>query len=272
MVGEYKNLIRWAGGKRWFLTDFKMLISGLEFNDYYEPFMGGGCVFFSLPEGHKAYLSDLNKDLMIMYEAVRDFPYQVIEKIKSLPVGKEGYYRIRKQKPVNDIDIAARFIYLNHYSFNGIYRENSKGEYNVPYGYNRKEYDYEKILFASKKLMNADISSGDFEKIKGKIKKGDLVFLDPPYSVSEKPKENGFVAYNAHTFSIKDQERLKTLILSIIKEEAYFIMTNGMSDEITSIFNECGTQIITERKCVISGTVNARKSFNECVYSNLPQG
>lgn len=271
MAGKYKNLIRWTGGKRWFLSDFKMFISDLKFNDYYEPFMGGGYVFFSLPEGHKAHLSDLNENLMIMYEAVRDFPDQVIDKIKSLPVGEEGYYHVRKQKPANDIDIAARFIYLNHYSFNGIYRENSKGEYNVPYGYNRKEYDYGKILFASEKLKNADISSGDFEKIKGEIKKGDLIFLDPPYSISKKPEENVFVGYNAHTFSMEDQKRLKALIMSIIKEEAYFIMTNGMSDEITSIFNECGTQIITERKCVISGTVDARKSFNECIYSNIPQ-
>ena len=265
-----QNLIRWAGGKKWFVPIFFRLIDGLEFEDYYEPFLGGGSIFFNMDSKHKAFLSDLNDKLIIMYQAVKDNPEAVIRKMKEFPIGKDGYYFVRSQEPDDYISIAARFIYLNHYSFNGIYRENAAGKYNVPFGFNRSEYDYSRILGASKKLESAIICFQDFAEISSSIKENDLVFLDPPYSKSESVCGNSFVSYNARFFRLKDQERLRKLIDEINEKHAYYIMTNGNDDKISEIFDGCGQKLRCSRKCVISSISTARRSFDELIYTNIP--
>lgn len=269
-MSAHQNLIRWAGGKKWFIPIFTKLVKGLKFADYYEPFLGGGSIFFNMETVHRAFLSDLNKNLIIMYQAVKDNPEAVISKMKEFPIGKEGYYLVRSQEPVDDIAIAARFIYLNHYSFNGIYRENAAGKYNVPFGFVRTEYDYSRITEASKKLESASICFQDFEAIASYIKENDLVFLDPPYSRSETVIGNSFVSYNAQFFRLKDQERLRHLIDTINKKHAYYIMTNGNDSRIAEIFDGCGKKLLYSRKCVISSIVSARGSFEELIYTNIP--
>lgn len=273
MIGKSNNpaFIRWAGGKRWFISTFKALIQDLEFRDYYEPFLGGASIFFSLPGMHKAYLSDINEDLITMYKAVQTNPDAVVAKLKELPVGKDEYYSIRSWEPQKSdtISIAARFIYLNHYSFNGIYRENSNGKYNVPYGYRKAQFDFKRIFNASEMLKCAVISSQDFSDAVKPVKEKDLVFLDPPYS-SGAPQNKAFVSYTRDGFSIEDQNRLRDVIQQIVDSKAYFIMTNGATATILEIFEQCGTCIPIQRNCVISGTAGARRVYNECAYTNIP--
>ena len=263
--------IRWAGGKRWFIPQFKALTQDLMFRDYYEPFLGGASIFFSLQDGHKAHLSDINRDLIIMYKAVQCNPEAVISMLMKLPIGKDEYYEIRSWEPDKDdvISVAARFLYLNHYSFNGIYRENASGKYNVPYGYRNAEFDFERIRWASEKLKDADISERDFKEVVNDVHEGDLVFLDPPYSTGDPPNK-AFVSYTRHGFSIDDQKRLRSVIDCIVSAGAYFIMTNGDSPVILEIFDQCGTFLPIKRNCVISGVKKARGDYNECAYTNIP--
>lgn len=128
-----KPFLRWAGGKNWLIKYLPGLIKDLDFNNYHEPFFGGGSVFFALsPDG--AILSDINEELINTYVEVRDNVESVIKIIDEWAVNEDQYYVIRSEEPDDSIRRAARFIYLNRTSFNGIYRVNRKGQYNVPYG------------------------------------------------------------------------------------------------------------------------------------------
>lgn len=133
-MAKNTSFIRWAGGKAWFVPAVHDMIQNLQFNNYIEPFMGGASIFFSLDLPNKAYLSDINGELANTFIQIRDNLDLVTEKLKEYKSDKESYYEIRKQDPVSLIEQAARFLYLNFYSFNGIYRVNSRGKFNVPYG------------------------------------------------------------------------------------------------------------------------------------------
>ena len=200
---QMNSFIRWAGGKSWLVPYVQELIQGLEFNNYYEPFMGGASVFFSIDISGESFLSDINSELVETFCAVRDNPHRIINYLKQFSTDMNSYYLIRETTPRGKYQRAARFLYLNTYSFNGIYRVNKFGKYNVPYGYRENvEIDYNRIIEASNKLQNAAIKCQDFDECKTMIKKGDLVFLDPPYTVSR----------NANTMFIKYNSKLLLMI------------------------------------------------------------
>ena len=179
-----KSFLRWAGGKSWFIDYFANLTKNIQINHYHEPFLGGAAVFFSLQTNRRSYLSDLNEELVNAYISVRDNPMEVIEAVKRFGNGKDEYYRVRNLNLENEIEKAARFIYLNHTSYNGIYRVSKTGKYNVPYGkIDDWKINEQTILAASRKLRNTNIKCGDFTCNKKSIKPGDLFFLDPPYKL-----------------------------------------------------------------------------------------
>ncbi len=126
--------IRWAGGKNWLVRFVKKLASNIDINHYHEPFLGGGAIFFSLEHKKRAYISDINEELIDTYLAVKDNPYETIDVLNGYENTEEEYYRIRALRPETRIEKAARFIYLNQTSYNGLYRVNKNGDYNVPYG------------------------------------------------------------------------------------------------------------------------------------------
>ena len=270
MTKAIQPFLRWAGGKNWFVPYMKTIISDLEFNNYYEPFLGGGSVFFSLDlESHqKAFLSDLNDELISTYNAVKEEPEAVIKRLKTLRNTEEEYYKIRKMKCRAVSSKAARFIYLNQTSFNGLYRVNKKGEYNVPYGFRSTlSYDYNRILEASRKLQNATVTSSDFSTYTESIKENDLVFLDPPYTVSR--DQNGFIKYNSKLFSLDDQYRLNAFVQSIADKGAYYILTNAAHDTIREIFSNCVTVFPLRRSSVIGGKQAKRQKVAELVFTNI---
>ena len=262
-----KPFLRWAGGKRWF-TKYLDNVNNLKVNNYYEPFLGGGAVFFSLNNFKKAYLSDLNPDLIETYKCIRDKPEKIISFLKTFYNSENEYYKIRDIIYENDYQRAARFIYLNRTSFNGIYRVNQLGKFNVPYG-KRKNIDLvdsENIYKVSKKLKNTIINHQDFELIYSKIKEHDLVFLDPPYTVAH--ENNGFIQYNQKIFSLGDQERLAKFIQKIKNKGAYYILTNAKHQAILDIYREIDFPITLTRSSTVGGSGARREGFNEYIFSN----
>ena len=270
-MAKNTSFIRWAGGKAWFVPAVQDMIQNLQFNNYIEPFMGGASIFFSLDLPNIAYLSDINGELANTFIQIRDNLELVTEKLKEYKTDKESYYEIRKQEPVNLIEQAARFLYLNFYSFNGIYRVNSKGKFNVPYGCRSGEFNYDRLEGIRGKLQIAEIAERDFGACREYIHEGDLVFLDPPYAVSSKSSDNNiFIAYNPTLFSLDDQQRLANLIDYINEVHAYFILTNAHHPEIAKIFKDKGEMLEYDRTCNIGGKSAKRGKVQEYIFTNIP--
>lgn len=270
-MAKTTTFIRWAGGKSWLVPYVHDLIEGLEYNNYYEPFMGGASVFFSLDDNHNSFLSDINKELINTFKAVKDNPEKIISILKTYKTDEESYYEIREKETNQKYESAARFLYLNANSFNGIYRVNKNGKYNVPYGKIGREVNYERLLEVSKKLTNAHISCHDFYSIDVNVQKGDLIFLDPPYTCSVNHHENCFIQYNQKLFSLNDQYRLASLIRNINDKDAYYILTNAAEPIIKNIFEDKGRFIVRERNSLIGGKNSYRGTINEYIFTNIPE-
>ena len=269
-MAKNTSFIRWAGGKAWFVPTVQELIKDIKFNNYFEPFMGGASIFFSLEIPHEAYLSDINEELVNTFIQIRDHLDQVKEKLREYKTDKDSYYVIREQEPTNPVEQAARFLYLNFYSFNGIYRVNRAGKFNVPYGRRIGEFNYDRLDGIKEKLQNTVIQKQDFDDCRKYIQKGDLVFLDPPYAVASKATdEDHFIAYNPQLFSLEDQNRLAGLIDYINKVGAYYILTNAHHDEIKKIFEGKGTLLELDRTCNIGGKAARRGKVQEYIFTNI---
>ena len=264
--------VRWAGGKTWLIPHLPQIIGNTHIEHYHEPFLGGAAVFFSLDHNKKSYLSDVNAQLVNAYIQIRDNPDAVINCFVQFQNTEDEYYRIRDNFiPASLEESAAQFVYLNQTSFNGLFRVNRQGRYNVPYGFRRTwHYDTDRILEASEKLQNTRISVGDFEVNKYRIKEHDLVFLDPPYTVSH--NNNGFIEYNQNLFSLEDQERLSRFIDYIKQKNAYYILTNAAHEEIRRIFTRDGDRRLElRRNSLIGGRNAARAEISEYIFTNIPE-
>jgi DNA adenine methylase len=263
-----KPFLRWAGGKTWLLKHIKQITGNIKFNNYHEPFLGGGAVFFSNTLIKIAFLSDLNEELINTYQVIKENPEEVISILKTYDNNEDFYYYLRKEKPIDKKVCAARFIYLNHTSFNGIYRVNKNGDYNVPYGFRNVDYiEEEKIRSASSALQKANIFHGDFIDSLDNIKSGDLVFLDPPYTVSH--NNNGFIKYNKTLFSLEDQIRLSKFIDSVKDKGAYYILTNAAHKIILEIFEKGDYCYELSRTSLIGGDKAKRGVVSEYIFTNI---
>lgn len=267
-----KPFLRWAGGKSWLIKHLDNIIGDQKFNNYHEPFLGGGAVFFYLNHTGISFLSDLNSELINTYIAIKESPDSVISCLQNYKNTSDDYYEIRDSHPATAFENAARFIYLNQTSFNGLYRVNAKGEYNVPYGNRTKHFlEADKLRAASQKLQNAVLNIGDFESLKKNIAQGDLVFLDPPYTVSR--NHNGFIKYNKNLFSLEDQHRLRALIDVIKENGAYYILTNAAHKTIFDIFYQKTDKCYEfSRANLIGGEKAVRGQIQEYVFTNLQGG
>lgn len=264
---EVRPFLRWAGGKSWLKNYMLELTKSVTINNYHEPFLGGGSVFFTL-NPTKAFLSDLNSDLISTYNAVQENVELVLKYLKNFENTEQYYYKIRSSSFLSKYKKAAQFIYLNQTSFNGIYRVNLKNEYNVPFGYRNKIfYEPKNLRLVSQKLANCTLNNCDFDEAISLVKKNDLVFLDPPYTVSH--NQNGFIKYNHKLFSLQDQYRLAKEIENIKKRGAYFILTNAAHTKIDDIFGKYHNKIELRRASLIGGKNAKRETVSEYLFTNL---
>lgn len=246
-----------------------MLVGDKQFSAYHEPFLGGASVFLGLGLFAKAYLRDSNAELIATYRAIRDHHVRIAERVRLYGNDPETYYAARASVPQDKVERAARFLYLNHTSFNGIYRVNLDGVYNVPFG-NRPSPQIptaEHLRDVAKRLRRAKLETGDFAECLKYVHKGDLVFLDPPYTIAH--NHNGFIKYNQRLFSFDDQMRLNELIEKIKKRRAYYILANAAHESIANLFDNGDTLIETSRRNSIGGINAARGSATEYLFTNL---
>ncbi|TGL17912.1 Dam family site-specific DNA-(adenine-N6)-methyltransferase [Leptospira yanagawae] len=256
--------LKWAGGKRWLIDKY-----GDKFfsnpDRLIEPFVGSGAVYFGLSP-KRAILCDKNADLINTYQAIKDDWQTVVKhlKIHDRNHSYEYYYKLRSQKNRSYAAKAAQFIYLNRTCWNGLYRVNRKGEFNVPMGSKTKVVmdtdDFEKI---SKQLTNAKLLSGDFTLAINQAKQGDFVFADPPYTV--KHNNNGFVKYNEGLFSWDDQIRLRDSLQEAIKRGAKVLVTNAYHSSVRSLYQGMGEIMKLNRPSIIAANSSARGIYEEMV-------
>ena len=268
---KIKPFLRWAGGKNWLTKNIDSVLP-THFNNYYEPFLGGGSIFFHLKNQNlikgQATLSDLNPKLIKCYQTLRDSVDLVIDELKKYSNDSITYYSERDLKYDTDFQEAARFIFLNRTSFNGIYRENLKGIYNVPYGYKNYKllFDFDNLLRVSESLQNVKIEVSDFGKTILDAEKGDLTFIDPPYTVAH--ENNGFVKYNQKIFSWEDQVRLKNCILDLEDKGIYYILTNAYHASLIELYTSIGVSKKLERFSVVGGNNAKRDKYHELIITN----
>lgn len=256
--------LKWPGGKRWLVQQNIDIFHG-SFNHYYEPFIGGGAVYFSLlPE--QATIADINEEVINLYKVMRDNPLdlrQYMEQHQQLHC-KDYYYSIRSMDYTNCIERAARVLYMNRTCYNGIYRVNKNGKFNVPIG--TKDnciYDIDLFERYSQALKGAKIVSKDFGCTIRSATEGDLIFADPPYASMR--SQESFIKYNDRLFTWADQERLLTALVSARDRGARIILTNANYRELIEMYTECGFIVKTiERPSTIAG-----KSSNRGVVKEL---
>ena len=264
IVNTIKPFLKWAGGKRWLVdrNDFHLPHYTAR---YIEPFVGGGAMFFStLPQS--AILSDMNTRLIETYQAIQERVDLVVESLVEHQKlhSKEYYYSIRSQKFANRTDRAAQFLYLNRTCWNGLYRENLRGEFNVPIGTKTKVIDDDEDLMAvSEALKNATLLASDFESTLDLAGPGDLVFADPPYTTAH--NFNGFVKYNEKVFAWADQIRLRDAAIRARDRGAKVLITNAHHPSIFELYDGFGTIEEVTRRSVISGKAAGRIQTSECL-------
>jgi len=265
-----KPFLRWAGGKKWFVKNISDYLPET-INNYREPFLGSAAVFFSLPQSfyNTAFLSDSNEDLINAYIQIRDNCSAVVDLLRTFKNKESYYYKIRDVHFSSDpIFRAARLIYLNKTGYNGIYRVNSEGKFNVPYGHREKVdfVDSENLVLVSELLANAVIQVADFSDALKNVEPNDLCFIDPPYTVAH--ENNGFIEYNKKLFSLEDQISLAATIQNIVEQDAYYILTNAKHQKILEIYRDLGRPKILKRSSNIGGIGAVREEVKEYLFTN----
>lgn len=252
--------LKWAGGKRQLLKEIEKYIPDLkDITTYYEPFLGGGAVLFHL-QPEKAVVNDFNKDLINTYEVVRNHVDELIEDLSKHKNTAEYFYEVRAwdRKPefnnLNKIKKASRLIYLNKTCFNGLFRVNSNGEFNTPFGrYKNPNIVNEPTLRAVSKYLNEnDIKflCCDFEDALKNIREGDFVYFDPPYHPIS--SSSNFTGYTLYGFSEEDQVRLKKLCDRLTERGIKFLLSNSSAPLILELYKDYKIEFVNARRAINS--------------------
>jgi DNA adenine methylase len=266
-MDSVKPFLRWAGSKRKQLSTLRTFWNG-EYERYIEPFAGSACFFFDVQPAN-AILSDLNEELIETFEVVCARPAAVYDSVASIPRTKDNYYAIRAQPPtsLSKIERAARFIFLNRNCFNGIYRTNSQGAFNVPFASSRagQFVTREEFLYAAKMLKRAQLRTCDFGNTLRYTKAGDFVYLDPPYVVAAR---RVFREYGARHFDWQDIERLAGHLDRMNNRGVAFLVSYADCRESRWLATHWSSHRIRVRRHV-AGFHGARKAGFERLITNI---
>jgi DNA adenine methylase len=256
-------LLKFSGGKRQLLPEIRKHVP-TSFNRYFEPFVGGGAVFFDLLPA-VAQISDANAELVNMYEAVRDDVEAVIASLSehAREHSEEHYYSVRTQRPTSQVAVAARMIYLNKTCFNGLYRVNRKGGFNVPFGRydNPTICDADNLRACSKVLQGVAITWGDFESTlvgaQRPPRRHDFVYCDPPYAPVS--STSNFTSYTAGGFTWGDQDRLARCARRFKEAGVHVLLSNADLPNVRELYNGFEMRTVQARRNINS---NGKKRGN----------
>ena len=268
--------VKWVGGKRQLIKEIEKRMPK-NVNTYYEPFVGGGALFMHL-QNTETVINDYSKELTDAYLIIKDRPQELMHLLniyeeEHLKRGKEFYYEVREKdrdEKWNEIDIlekTARFIYLNKACFNGLYRVNQKGFFNVPFNGKEKikTFDRQNIenlskYFNEKKVV---ILNGDFEDACKNAKKGDFIFFDPPYDLL---KKDSFESYTKDGFGVEGQKRLAKLFKKLDKKGCYVMLTNHNTDLINELYKDYNIDVVGVKRMINSDSKN-RVGVETIIYN-----
>lgn len=270
--------VKWAGGKRK-LAPLLIETFPEEFDPikhrYFEPFIGGGALMFALgnPDnqltipGENLFINDMNPELTNTYEVIRDNVSGLIKELEILSkkINEKTFYEIRSNVPRGKIARAARFIYLNKTCFNGLWRVNSKGEFNVPFGKSKNPtlFVEENLRACSKRLKGSTITNVGFEKAVSKARRGDLVYFDPPYIPLS--ASASFSSYAKEGFNLSDQELLAETILKLNSKGVFVLLSNSDTPLTRRIFKKT----VTLRKVLMSRSISSSGATRKPVFEVL---
>ena len=275
---ENNNLspfLKWAGGKRQLLDK---IIDRMpkSFNNYYEPFIGGGALLFELQPA-KAVINDINASLINAYITIAEKPFEFISAVTELDSqipedGKAYYYSLRERynnklvKTEYDTELAALFVFLNKHCFNGLYRVNAKGLFNVPYNNSKREsINNESIIAISESLKNVKIMQGDFEKACNDAQRGDFVFFDSPYAPLN---PTSFESYTKEGFDIESHKRLANLFEKLTDKGCYCMLTNHNTEFINDLYGNKGYKMdVVSVKRMINSNASKRVGEEVIIYN-----
>lgn len=271
LKSETYPIVKWVGGKRQLMFE---LIKNMpkSYNRYFEPFIGGGALFFEL-QPEQAYISDMNEELINLYSVVRDNVYELIKDLSKHEVSKEYFLEIRnidrteQYTELSDVERASRFIYLNRTCFNGMYRVNSQGQFNVPFGHykNPRIIDENNLLNCSELLKKTEIKCADFSEILTKVKKGDLVYFDPPYVPLN--ETSSFTSYTKDGFDINMQFKLRDVCDELDNKGVKFMLSNSDTKLVNELYaNYKIKKVFASRQ--INANADGRGKITEVLVRN----
>lgn len=267
--------VKWAGGKRNLMNSIKPLLPET-FNNYYEGFVGGGALFFAIIDRiTNAYLSDNNLDLVVTYQEIKKDPTLLIERLRRYDDGHspDQYQRVREAAtPQDPVEMAARFIYLNKTCFNGLWRVNKSGKFNVPMGdyKNPKIVDEENLMACHKALQKATIEFHPYQRIDPRPRAGDFCYFDPPYQPTT---EDSFTAYTKENFTERNQSELRDFAVDLHRAGVKVMLSNSKTKFIENLYSAKGLDKIFRLHIVraprtVNCKPNARGAVDEYLITN----
>ncbi len=254
--------VKWVGGKRQLLSILEERMPK-KFGRYWEPFAGGSALFFHLLP-HNAILNDKNAELMNAYKEIKNDPYNVIDYLEIYDErirtgGKEFYYKTRnifnqrKKQGKKDAEQAALFIFLNKHSFNGVYRENADGDFNIAYNNSTAgSFHEENLLLVYASLQDVELQCEDFSVMCGRAEKGDFVFLDSPYAPLN---PTSFDSYIKEGFSLEDHIRVAAEFYKLTNRGVFCIVTNHNTELVRKLYKGCEIETLYVRRSVNSNAL-----------------
>ena len=268
---ETYPIVKWVGGKRQLM--FELLKNMPKFyNRYFEPFIGGGALFFEL-QPDNAYISDMNEELINLYQVVRDNVDELVADLQKHDISKEYFMEIRnidrteEYKNWSNIQKASRFIYLNRTCFNGMYRVNSKGEFNVPFGHykNPRIVDEKNLINCSNLLQRTEIRHSDFSELLTKVQEGDFVYFDPPYVPLN--ETSSFTSYTKDGFDIDMQFKLRDVCDELDTMGVNFLLSNSDTKLVNDLYENYNIKkVFASRQ--INANADGRGKITEVLVRN----